>query len=78
MRIVRLCAIACVALLVEVPLAAQQGARRGEWTVLGGDKAYTKYTPLDQINKMHNGRQYIVIPIGSRTHAGAWVAPSLP
>src|SRR5262249_55070413 len=51
MRVVRLCVIACVALLMEVPLDAQQGARRGEWTVLGGDKAYTKYTPLDQINK---------------------------
>ena len=51
MRIVRFCAIVCVALVLEAALAAQQGAMRGEWTVLGGDKAYTKYTPLDQINK---------------------------
>src|SRR5712691_4676690 len=50
-RIVRFCAIVCVALVLEAALAAQQGAMRGEWTVLGGDKAYTKYTPLDQINK---------------------------
>ena len=26
---------------------------------------------------MHNGKQYIVVPIGSRTHAGEWVALSL-
>jgi len=27
---------------------------------------------------MHNGKQYIVIPIGARSHAGEWVALSLP
>lgn len=66
MRTVSFCGIVCVALLVEVTLAAQQGARRGEWTVLGGDKAYTKYTPLDQINKKN-----------VRTLRVAWRRPSL-
>jgi glucose dehydrogenase len=27
---------------------------------------------------MHNGKQYIVVPIGSRTHPGEWVALALP
>ncbi len=27
---------------------------------------------------LHNGKQYIVMPIGSRTHAGEWVALSMP
>ena len=27
---------------------------------------------------MYSGKQYIVIPIGSRSHAGEWVALSLP
>lgn len=27
---------------------------------------------------MHNGKQYIVVPIGSKTHPGEWVALSLP
>ena len=27
---------------------------------------------------MHNGKQYIVTPIGSKTHAGEWLALSLP
>jgi len=27
---------------------------------------------------LHAGKQYIVVPIGSRTHPGEWVAFSLP
>jgi hypothetical protein len=27
---------------------------------------------------MHAGRQYIVLPIGSRTHPGEWIALALP
>ena len=30
------------------------------------------------ITYMHNGKQYIVVPIGSRTHAAEFVALSLP
>jgi quinoprotein glucose dehydrogenase len=30
------------------------------------------------ITYMHNGKQYIVVPISSRTHAGEWVALALP
>ncbi len=39
--------VACMA----VPLAAQDGARGGEWRSHGGDPASTKYAPLDQITK---------------------------
>jgi quinoprotein glucose dehydrogenase len=31
-------------------LAAQSGARNGEWRTYGGDLGNTRYTPLDQIN----------------------------
>jgi quinoprotein glucose dehydrogenase len=30
------------------------------------------------ITYMHNGKQYIVVPIGSNTHPGEWVALALP
>jgi quinoprotein glucose dehydrogenase len=30
------------------------------------------------ITYLHAGKQYLVVPIGSRTHAGEWVALSLP
>ncbi len=36
--------------LVASPLAAQQGAKDGEWRFYGGDAGSTKYSPLDQIN----------------------------
>jgi hypothetical protein len=29
-------------------------------------------------SRMHAGKQYVVVPIGSRTHPGEWVALSLP
>lgn len=32
------------------PLAAQTGAKNGEWRTYGGDLGNTKYSPLDQIN----------------------------
>jgi quinoprotein glucose dehydrogenase len=32
------------------PLAAQSGARNGEWPAYGGDLGNTRYSPLDQIN----------------------------
>ena len=35
---------------MATPLGAQQGTRAGEWTVHGGDKGFTRYSPLDQIN----------------------------
>jgi quinoprotein glucose dehydrogenase len=38
-------------LLGTAVLAAQQGARGGEWTRYGADAGTTKYSPLDQINK---------------------------
>jgi quinoprotein glucose dehydrogenase len=35
---------------------AQQGSSRGEWTRYGGDAGYTKYAPLDQIDKNNVSR----------------------
>ncbi len=32
------------------PVAAQTGAKNGEWRTYGGDLGNTKYSPLDQIN----------------------------
>ena len=41
---------ACLLLWVTVPLAAQSGAKDGEWRTYGGDLGSTRYSPLDQIN----------------------------
>src|SRR5690606_38734140 len=37
-------------LCFAAPLAAQEGARNGEWHVYGTDAGSTKYSALDQIN----------------------------
>jgi quinoprotein glucose dehydrogenase len=37
-------------LLTILPLAAQTGAKNGEWTTYGGDLGNTHYSPVDQIN----------------------------
>src|ERR1700740_2681581 len=37
-------------LLAALPLAAQSGAKNGEWRAYGADLANTHYSPLDQIN----------------------------
>jgi len=42
-----LCALLCAAL----PLAAQTGAKNGEWRAYAGDPGSTKYSPLDQITR---------------------------
>src|ERR1700722_20113478 len=34
----------------STPVAAQTGAKGGEWTTYGGDLGNTRYSPLDQIN----------------------------
>jgi len=41
---------ACLLLWATVPLAAQSGAKDGEWRTYGGDLGSTRYSPLDQIN----------------------------
>ena len=42
----------CAALAVaEAPLWGQQGAKGGDWPNHGGDKGFTRYSPLDQINR---------------------------
>ncbi len=43
---------ACLAItLISVASARAQGTANGEWPVYGGDKAGTKYSPLDQIDR---------------------------
>ena len=37
-------------LALAAPLAAQQGAKNGEWPTYAGDVGATRYSPLDQIN----------------------------
>jgi quinoprotein glucose dehydrogenase len=37
-------------LIAAVPLAAQSGAKNGEWPTYGADLGNTHYSPLDQIN----------------------------
>src|ERR1700693_4842496 len=41
---------AALFLCVSIPLAAQSGAKDGEWRNYGGDLGNTHYSPLDQIN----------------------------
>src|SRR5271154_2651493 len=42
---------AAIAGVAASSLCAQQKAGAGGWTTYGGDKAFTRYSPLDQINK---------------------------
>jgi quinoprotein glucose dehydrogenase len=39
-----------VLLVAAMPLAAQSGAKNGEWPTYGADLGNTHYSPLDQIN----------------------------
>jgi len=41
----------CLLLCATLPLAAQSGAKNGEWRAYGAEPGSTKYSPLDQINK---------------------------
>lgn len=43
--------LAVAVLGAGVSLHAQQGTKGGEWPNHGGDKGFTRYSPLDQINK---------------------------
>ena len=43
-------ALAAVACLWQAQAIAQDGAPEGEWRYIGGNAAFTRYTPLDQIN----------------------------
>lgn len=51
MRVGRWTAVSVVVILAGALIAAQQNARRGEWTSYSSDPGSTKYAPLDQINK---------------------------
>jgi quinoprotein glucose dehydrogenase len=43
--------IICVVLCGTLPLAAQHGAKNGEWRSYAAEPGSTKYSPLDQINR---------------------------
>ena len=43
--------IICAVLCASLPLAAQNGAKNGEWRSYAADPGSTKYSPLDQINR---------------------------
>ena len=42
--------VTSLAMSASTPVAAQTGAKGGEWTTYGGDLGNTRYSPLDQIN----------------------------
>ena len=51
-RIRRYQLLVCFAVISSgAVLGAQEGVTRGEWPNAGGDKGFTKYSPLDQIDK---------------------------
>ena len=41
--------ITCLFVGAVIPIAAQSGAKNGEWTTYGGDLGNTRYSPLAQI-----------------------------
>src|SRR5215510_4922088 len=45
-----LASFALLVLALAMTVAAQQGAKNGEWRRIGGDGGNTRYSPLDQIN----------------------------
>ena len=45
-----LCVLGCI-IRSPASVRAQQGAAPAEWRYFGGDKAFTRYAPLDQINR---------------------------
>jgi glucose dehydrogenase len=47
---------AIVVVLSIASVAAQTGARNGEWRTYGGDLGSTRYSPLDQINAANFGK----------------------
>lgn len=59
---------------------ASRGASRGEWTTWGGDASFTRYSPLDQINKENVGTLEVVcrwelLPHGSRHNVNLKATP---
>ena len=52
MQLVRWCLLLSIGVMVgSLTPAAQQGTVGGEWLTHGGDKGFTRYSPLDQINE---------------------------
>ena len=43
--------VAVLTAVMTPALGAQRGTNDGQWTVHGGDKGFTRYAPLDQINE---------------------------
>src|ERR1700749_3985673 len=42
--------LVCLVICAATTVAAQSGAKNGEWPTYGGDLGNTRYSPLDQIN----------------------------
>jgi quinoprotein glucose dehydrogenase len=62
---------ACVLVCVTVPVAAQTGAKDGEWHTYGGDLGNNHYSPLDQIkpdnfNKLEVAWRFKTDSLGAR------------
>ena len=51
MRRARFAVLSVCVFVAGATIIAQQGAKGGEWPNHGGDKGFTRYSPLDQINK---------------------------
>src|SRR5580692_4047081 len=45
----RILSAICLLVTATLPIAAQSGAKNGEWPTYGGDLGNTRYSPLDQI-----------------------------
>ena len=60
--------------------ASSRQASAGEWTTWGGDAGFTRYSPLDQINKDNVGKLEVVwrwksLPHGSRSDGNLKATP---
>ena len=50
-KVVGIAGIAALAAVTGLGLEAQPRSSSGQWRSVGGDPAFTRYSPLDQINK---------------------------
>ena len=66
-KVVGIAGIAALAAVTGLGLEAQPRSSSGQWRSVGGDPAFTRYSPLDQINKNN-----------VKTLKIAWRRPGLP
>jgi quinoprotein glucose dehydrogenase len=79
-RHIRLGALVALGILLAATLAGRAQTGRGEWSAYGADKASTKYSPLDQVNKDNVRNLRIVwrqpaIPVEMRTQGARFPPP---